>query len=315
MLARLFLAIMRKSARARRLLFRLFFQSVARWTRNAEWWTCMNYGYAELDDGAAPIPLDATDEPERYCLQLYHHVASGAEIAGRDVLEVSSGRGGGAAYLRHYLEPKSVTGIDISANAVAFCRRVHEAPGLRFLEDDAEDISLPDASVDVVVNVEASFCYGSIDGFFSEVARVLRPGGNFLYADLRLTEEVDDLLESLRRCDLELLEAEDITGNVTRALEADNTRRLSATQRYVPFFLQGIMKTLVGTQGSRMPDFLGSGRMRYLNFVLRKPAAARADKQREAAACRPEAVSPAGAGLAAATRVEPVAGAVVPGRP
>jgi SAM-dependent methyltransferase len=314
MLARLILAIMRKSAWARRRMFRLFFQSVARWTRKAEWWTCMNYGYAELNDGAAPIPLDAADEPERYCLQLYHHVASGAEIAGRDVLEVSSGRGGGAVYMRHYLEPKSVTGIDISANAVAFCRRVHEAPGLRFLEGDAEDIPLLDASLDVVVNVEASFCYGSIDGFFSEVARVLRPGGNFLYADLRLTEEVDDLLESLRRCDLELLKAEDITGNVIRALEADNARRLSAIQRHVPFFLQGIMKVFVGTQGSRMPDFLSSGRMRYLNFVLRKPATARADKQREMAACRSEVVSPAGAGLATAARVAPVAGVVVPGQ-
>lgn len=312
MLARIFLTLIRKSVWARRMLFRQFFQIVARWTRNAEWWTCMNYGYAELDDGAAPIPLDHAEEPERYCLQLYHHVASGAEVRGRDVLEVSSGRGGGAAYLHKYFGPKSVTGIDISGNAVAFCRRVHQAPGLRFLEGDAEDISLPDASVDVVVNVEASFCYGSLDGFFSEVARVLRPGGRFLYADLRLTEEVDDLLAALRRCDLELLKAEDITGNVTRALEADSTRRLSATRRHVPVFLQGIMTTFAGTPGSRMPNFLGNGRMRYLNFVLRKPDAACARRQH--AACRPEMLSLAGAGLVAA-HAQPVPGAEMPERP
>ena len=58
-------------------------------------------------------------------------------------------------------------------------------PGLAFEVGDAERMPFPDASFDAVVNVESSHCYPSMPAFLSEVRRVLRPGGHFLYADLR----------------------------------------------------------------------------------------------------------------------------------
>ena len=47
-------------------------------------------------------------------------------------------------------------------------------------------VPYPDAAraLDAVINVESSFCYGSIDGFIAEVARVLRPSG---YPDAQKT--------------------------------------------------------------------------------------------------------------------------------
>ena len=59
--------------------------------------TFMNYGYAELD-GAAP-PLPARFDVHRYAVQLYRHVVSRAELRGKDVLEIGCGRGGGASYV------------------------------------------------------------------------------------------------------------------------------------------------------------------------------------------------------------------------
>ena len=289
MMTHMFLWITQKSPIARRLIFKHFFQKLAGLSSELDWWTFMNYGYVELDDGAKPILLGAKDEPERYCVQLYHHVAEGVDLAGRDVLEVSCGRGGGASYVCRYLGPKSVTAIDISANAIAFCRRVHSVPGLRFLKGDAEKIPVSKKSFDAVINVEASFCYGNIDRFFSEVERVLRPGGYFLYADLRLAHEVDDLMQSLRRSDLVLLQARDITENVVRALEVDNDRRVGAADQAAPLPVRGLIRTFVGVEGTRMPRLLRSRRMQYFNFVLQKPALG-APRSTESAALRRPAV-------------------------
>src|SRR4051794_29927493 len=62
----------------------------------------MNYGYAPLDPGAAVPALRPEDEKDRYCIQLYHHVASACDLRGKDVLEVGCGRGGGASYVARY---------------------------------------------------------------------------------------------------------------------------------------------------------------------------------------------------------------------
>lgn len=270
MLGRSFLWITRYSAGARRLLFRWFFEQLARRSQHADRWTFMNYGYAGRADGPALLPLDAADEPERYCIQLYHHVASGATLTDKDVLEVSSGRGGGASYICRYLGPRSMTAVDIAPSAIAFCRRVHRLRGLRFIQGDAEDLPLFDNSVDVVLNVEASFCYGSIDRFLLEVRRVLRPGGHFLYADLRLAEEADDLIAALRRSGLELVRSEDITANVAGALQFDSARRAQGAARIAPFPLRGAIRLFVGAPGTRVPVLLGDGRMQYYCFVMCK---------------------------------------------
>ena len=49
------------------------------------------------------------------------------------------------------------------------------------MQGDAQDLPFPDESFDAVINVEASHIYPNFERFLGEVARVLRPGGHFLY--------------------------------------------------------------------------------------------------------------------------------------
>jgi SAM-dependent methyltransferase len=269
-LARLFLLIVQHSVGGRRVLFPLFFEGLARLTSRSEWWTFMNYGYADDESDVTLPALKAEDMAERYCARLYHRVASAVDLKGKNLLEVSSGRGGGASYVRRYLFPSSLTGVDISRSAVAFCRRRHRVPGLRFVQGDAMDLPLFDASVDAVINIEASFCYPDFDRFLVEVRRVLKPNGHFLYADLRLDREVEQLRSALNRSGLVLIEQEDITAAVVRALTVDSARRRGLIDRHVLWPLRGVMRTFAGTSGTRMPTLLNDGRLRYLRFVLQK---------------------------------------------
>ena len=145
----------------------------------------LNWGYEE--DPPLGLPLDAADEPNRYSIQLYHQTATqdGVDLAGKKVLECSSGHGGGASYLSRTLKPASYTGLDFNAAGVEFCKERHKVPGLDFVHGDAENLPFPDESFDAVINVEASHIYPHFDRFLSEVKRVLRPGGHFLHVDFR----------------------------------------------------------------------------------------------------------------------------------
>src|SRR5262249_34008 len=145
----------------------------------------MNYGFANLERGAEPIPLSEAQEKDRFAIQNYHYLVEPIPLAGKDVLEVGSGRGGGAAYVNQTFAPRNLRGIDFSEAAARFCRNVHSIEGLSFVAGDAESIPLVDNSFDVVINVESSHCYASVEAFLSGVYRVLRPGGHFLITDLR----------------------------------------------------------------------------------------------------------------------------------
>ncbi|MGE0151505.1 MAG: class I SAM-dependent methyltransferase [Reyranellaceae bacterium] len=249
------------------------FDFLARSFGDVTWWQYMNYGFAALDEAERMPTLRAEDQADRYAINLYHHVASQVPLEGRDVLEVGCGRGGGSSYIARYLKPARMTGVDISSSAIAFCRRVHEVANLDYRFGDAEALPFPDASFDAVVNVESSFCYGNLDGFLAEVARVLRPGGHLLLADLRLKEEVADLNAALARSSLRLVGRRDITANVVEALARDSERRASAKGDRIPRPFRRMFDTFLGVEGTRMPVHLRARDMIYLSYCLQKPEA------------------------------------------
>src|SRR5690606_12033898 len=128
-----------------------------------------------------------------------HYLAAKAEIKGKHVLEVGSGRGGGARYVAGSFQPASYTGMDIAQSAVDLANKIHILPNLRFIQGSAEAIPLADSSIDVVLNVESCHAYGSVDNFLREVKRVLKPGGYLLLVDFRDVKNMDLLREQLQK--------------------------------------------------------------------------------------------------------------------
>src|SRR5260221_489258 len=143
----------------------------------------MNYGYAMLPGDTPSLAVDPK-LPEHLALQLYMRLAVALQsdgclkLSGCEVLEIGSGRGGGAAHVARHFRPRRFVALDVSVEATALARRLHGADsGVEFVHGDAENLPFAKASFDVVINVESAHCYGSIDRFLAEVHRVLRPGG------------------------------------------------------------------------------------------------------------------------------------------
>jgi ubiquinone/menaquinone biosynthesis C-methylase UbiE len=89
------------------------------------------------------------------------------------------GRGGTVFVIKQFFQPLSVQGIDLSPNAIAFCRANHHYDNLRFDEGDSEKLSFDTEQFDVVTNVESSHNYPNLSEFYAEVFRVLQKLSSF----------------------------------------------------------------------------------------------------------------------------------------
>jgi ubiquinone/menaquinone biosynthesis C-methylase UbiE len=223
--------------------------------------TFLNWGYEE--DPPLGLPLAPEDEPNRYCIQLYHRTATQADLSGKKVLEVSSGHGGGAAYLVRTLHPASYTGLDYNPDGVAFAQRRHNLPGLDFVHGNAESMPFPDESFDAVINVEAAHAYPHFDRFLPEMVRVLRPGGHFLYADFRGFLEYDDWDAALAGIPMQMTSKREINTEVLRGMDKNSERYLDLVSRHVPKFLQSFGRLFSGAPGTMAYRQLQQGKLSY----------------------------------------------------
>lgn len=236
----------------------------------AEDWQFMNYGYVP---NANEEPISLPDDPsvQKYPMQMYHYLAAKADIRGKVVLEVGSGRGGGARYVAGSFQPASYTGMDLAQSAVDLANKVHVLPNLRFIQGSAENIPLADNSVDVVLNVESCHAYGSVDKFLSETRRVLRPGGYLLLVDFRDVQNMDLLRQQLHNSGMNVLEEEDIAPNVVQAMEAEDLVKKERIKKLFPPRWQELFGEFAGVVGSRIHTNLKNKTRLYHRFVLQKP--------------------------------------------
>lgn len=226
--------------------------------------TTNNYGYA---------PAQGSD-PQRFQHQLYLELLKLLDErmpATRPLrlLEVSCGRGGGlGALLAAAPDRFDATALDVAPNAIAFCRKHHgEHDRLRFVEGSALDLPFPDASIDVLLNVEASNDYGDRARFFREVARVLGSGGVFLYAESLKSDQVEQVRAELAAAGLAAA-FRDVTGNVAEACRLDSDRRRKVIRRRAPLLVRLLLRrqlaNYAGIEGSPKYRAFADGRRTYV---------------------------------------------------
>ncbi|MGP3923750.1 bifunctional 2-polyprenyl-6-hydroxyphenol methylase/3-demethylubiquinol 3-O-methyltransferase UbiG [Streptomyces sp. 8N616] len=120
----------------------------------------------------------------------YFHEAlgkHGVNLAGARVLDV--GCGGGLLAEEFAKAGAAVTGVDPSAESLE-AARMHAAPsGLKidYRHGTAEELAFPDASFDLVYCCDVLEHVSDVDASVGEAARVLKPGGYYLYDTINRT--------------------------------------------------------------------------------------------------------------------------------
>lgn len=229
--------------------------------------TTNNYGFAPAQG----------DHPQRFQHQMYREMLRllkqqrplEPQVEPLKLLEVSCGRGGGlTAFLSAAPGVFNATGLDVAASAIDFCRSHYGTNDrLHFVEGSALDLPFPDASFDVLLNVEASNDYGDRPRFLAEVARVLKPNGIFLYTDNFRAAQAEQIKAELAAAGF-AAEFTDVTGNVAEACRLDSPRRREVIRRQAPLagrlMFGRQLENYAGVEGSNKHRAFTERRRAYL---------------------------------------------------
>jgi len=228
----------------------------------------LNYGYWSSE--SEKLELQPEDEANRSSIQLYHHVASGADLTDKNVLEVSCGHGGGASFIKRYHKPKTYTAIDQNPKAINYNRKTHGTLGIDFRTGDAQALDFPENHFDAVVNVEASHCYPRQAAFFRSVHRVLRNGGHLLYADFRTPLDSPQLDHDIKAAGFRIKSKTDITSQVLDALKRSSKRYRDLVHKFAPKILHPVMETFAAVEGSGIYNSFVKRERIYYSYCLVK---------------------------------------------
>ncbi|CAF4110085.1 unnamed protein product, partial [Adineta steineri] len=247
----------------------LQYESIGNTYSNVDELQFMNYGYAEFDEHI--------DDDIDYCSkQLYKQVLAHVSLTNQNVLEVSCRRGTGAVWCVHNYVPRSYMGADLSPDVIDICRQRHSMISqLSFVVADATKyLPFENESLDIVLCVEATHAYGgsaAVQRFASEVARVLRPNGYFLWCDLCHIDGSDTSIDYLTaNGELIVEEKINITKNVLQALDIQSNPRAEFIEHYVQSRDRELFRLFAGLPGTQMYNGMYEGYIQYWRAIFRK---------------------------------------------
>ena len=152
-------------------------------------------------------PAELANVPEA-AVQSFAGVANPFSLGrlelGEVVLDLGSGAGTDSLVAAQMVGPEgSVTGIDMTPEMLAKARGAATEMGVsnvEFVEAEAERLPFADGSFDVVISNGVIDLIPDKDAVFSEIMRVLRPGGRVQLADVTIQRPVSE--EGKRNIDL-----------------------------------------------------------------------------------------------------------------
>ncbi len=113
-----------------------------------------------------------------YYEHLHRYAIALALAKNKDVLDIASGEGYGAALLS--MVAKSVTGVDVDDASVNYASARYTAMNLSFMKGSATQIPLADRSIDVIVSFETIEHLMEHERMLGEMKRVLRTDGHVI---------------------------------------------------------------------------------------------------------------------------------------
>jgi SAM-dependent methyltransferase len=135
-----------------------------------------------------PADLSMMDEFHVRGAEVTKQLAAKANLEkNMKVLDVGSGIGGPARFMADEYGCLT-TGIDITSEYIRTAILLSELTGLgdrtRFVQGDALSLPFEDSSFDIVWTQHVQMNIEEKERFYSEIYRVLKPGGKFIYYDI-----------------------------------------------------------------------------------------------------------------------------------
>jgi ubiquinone/menaquinone biosynthesis C-methylase UbiE len=184
------------------------------------------------------------------------------------VLDIACGTGFGTDILAKHTRGKAIGG-DISAEAVADCKKQWTRPNIEFRVLDGTGLDFPDGFFDTIVSFETIEHTTSYRKMLSEFARVLKPSGKLILSTPNAAITSPDgvihnpyhtqefRLEELRQLLKEVFPAPEIFGQRYNRYDKKSLKRILGNFFEKLFLSFGIRKLPYGLRSGFMKTFFG----------------------------------------------------------
>ena len=245
-------------------------------------YTMLHYPlYVNESDSFIQAQQNLTD----YCISLLQ------PIKDKNILEIGCGNGVQAMYINANYNPSNITGIDLNEASIEIAKKEkfrNNMHNVQFFVDDAQNLTqIPSNSIDVLLNIESAFHYPDKSAFLKEVHRVLKPGGQYLIADILSTRKKKERLfklwgkpmihhfwdrkryeEEFQKSELVINHTEDITHQVKKGW--------SIYRQWLPkikkeMFFQNVAFNIFYVINIRLNMYFLQSRQQYFVYVGCKP--------------------------------------------
>ena len=221
-----------------------------------------------------------------------HCISLLSPIKNKEILEIGCGNGVQALYINTSYNPLIITGIDLNKSNIEIAEKERNharTDNVRFLTGDAQNlVQIPSGSVDVLLNIESAFHYPDKLAFLKEVHRVLKPGGQFLIADILSSRTKYEGLMKLwgkpmvhhfwnRKRYEEGFIKSGLNVNLIEDISDQVRKGWSIYRNWLPeikreMFLQNVAFRIFYVINARLNIFFLNNRQQYVIFVGNKPA-------------------------------------------
>jgi ubiquinone/menaquinone biosynthesis C-methylase UbiE len=245
-------------------------------------YTMLHYPfYVKESDSFIQAQKNLTD----YCISLLK------PIKNKEILEIGCGNGVQSLYINANYGPLRITGIDLNKANIEIAnseRNRANIDNVQFLVDDAQNLTqIPSNSIDVLLNIESAFHYPDKPAFLKEVCRVLKPGGQYLIADILSTRKKREGLMKIwgkpmvhHFWNRELYEEEFLKSELVINYSEDITHQVkkgwSIYRNWIPkirreLFLQNVAFKIFYVINARLNIYFLRRRQQYFIYVGYKP--------------------------------------------
>lgn len=101
------------------------------------------------------------------------------KLKGKKLLDIGCGEGNDLAYFRN--KGAEIYGIDINTGAVKIAQERFSLNEQNIMATEASTLDFPDFTFDVITSNYVLQSIEQLDPVFNEIARVLKPGGEFIF--------------------------------------------------------------------------------------------------------------------------------------